>query len=123
MFPDLKAKRVYCVEGFDQTAYNRVHLPTDHPFSPVSVGSQEQRDGGRQRRVLPRHKMRPWRQLYLYKKPLEKPTPDAVIELPLGAAGEIQFDADDNLVVMDHTWNKVWVINYHKDPAWLKPIK
>ena len=60
---------------------------------------------------------------YLYKKPPEKPTPDAVIELPLGAAGEIQFDADENLVVMDHTWNKVWVINYYTDPTWLKPLK
>ena len=32
-------------------------------------------------------------------------------------------DDDDNLIVMDHTWNKVWVINYHKDPVWLKPLK
>ena len=99
-------------------------MPVDHPFSPVSVAfsmSNEMvigNDG-----YYRDNKLRPVRQLYLYKKPLEKPTPDAVIELPLGAAAEMQFDADDNLIVMDHTWNKVWVVNYHKDPAWLKPLK
>ena len=124
MFPAVQAKKVYCVETFDQTEYNRVHLPKDHPFSPVSVAFSKNNEmvignDGYYRDP----KLRPVRQLYLYRKPLEKQTPDAVIELPLGATGEMQFDADDNLVVMDHTWNKVWVINYHKDPAWLKPLK
>jgi hypothetical protein len=68
-------------------------------------------------------KLRALRQLFLYRKPLEKATPDAIIELPLGAAGEMKFDDADNLVVMDHTWNKVWVINYDRDPVWLKPLK
>jgi len=34
-----------------------------------------------------------------------------VIELPPGVAAEMQFDDDVNLLVMDHTWNKAWVIN------------
>ena len=62
------------------------------------------------------------RQLYLYRNPLTKTTPDAWIELPMGAPGEITFDPQDNLVVQDHTWNRVWVINYDLDPAWLRPI-
>ena len=62
-------------------------------------------------------------QLYLYRKPLEKATPDAVIQLPLGAPGEIAFDAKDNLIVQDHTYNKVWVINVDRDPVWLRALK
>jgi hypothetical protein len=34
----------------------------------------------------------------------------------------MQFDDNDNLVVMDHTWNKVWVINYKRDPMWLRAL-
>src|SRR5262249_50478923 len=34
MFPNVQAKKVYCVERFDQTEYCRIHLPVDHPFSP-----------------------------------------------------------------------------------------
>lgn len=52
---------------------------------------------------------------------MTKATPDAIIELPLGAPGEITFDTSDNLLVQDHTWNKVWLINYDLDPAWLRP--
>jgi hypothetical protein len=60
--------------------------------------------------------------LYLYRTPLTKPTPDAVIELPLGAPGEVSFDENDNLIVQDHTWNRIWVINLNKDPNWLREL-
>ena len=36
--------------------------------------------------------------------------------------GEITFDDKDNLVVQDHTYNKVWVINFERDPSWLRPV-
>jgi len=123
MFPDIKAKRVYCVERFEQTEYCRGNLPVDHPFSPVSVAFSKNNemvignDG-----YYRDKKLRLIRQLYLYRNPLKKTTPDAIIELPLGAAAEMQFDDTDNLVVLDHTGNKVWVINYHKDKAWLKEL-
>jgi hypothetical protein len=124
MFPGVQAKRVYCVERFDQTEHGRAHLTVDHPFSQVSVAFSKSNEmvmgnDGYYRDPM----LRPVRQLYLYRKPLEKHTPDAVIELPLGAAAEMQFDDDDNLIVMDHTWNRVWIINYRKDPGWLKPLK
>jgi hypothetical protein len=123
MFPDVQAKRVYCVERFDQTEYGRIQLPVDHPFSPVSVAFSKNNEmvignDGYYRNP----NLRAVRQLYLYRKPLQKSTPDAVIALPLGAAAEMQFDDNDNLVVMDHTWNKVWVINYKRDPMWLKAL-
>lgn len=48
--------------------------------------------------------------------------PDATIKLPLGTPGELTFDAQDNLFVQDHTWGKVWMFNYIKDPSWLVPV-
>ena len=43
-------------------------------------------------------------------------TETGAAELP----GEIAFDQDDNLVIQDHTWYKVWVINLDIDPEWLE---
>ena len=61
------------------------------------------------------------RQLYLYRAPYSQTLPDAIIELPMGTPGEMAFDANDNLIVQDATWNRVWVLNYDRDPTWLKP--
>ena len=123
MFPAIEAKKLYVTERFDQTEICRSNLPVDCPFSPVSIAFNSRnemvigndgyyRDG----------KIRHLRQLYLYRKPLEKATPDAVIELPLGAPGEIVFDDRDNLIIQDHTWCRLWIINYDKDSAWLHPL-
>lgn len=57
------------------------------------------------------------------KKPLEKATPDAVIGLPVGAPGKMTFDAKGNLVVQDHTYNKVWGANDDRDPVWLRALE
>lgn len=124
MFPDLHAKHVWCVESFTQTAICRIHDPLygDTPFSPVSVAFNSRNemvignDGyhrDAQKRLV--------RQLYLYRTPYAQTLPDAVIELPMGSPGEIAFDPQDNLIVQDHTWNRVWVLNYDRDPAWLRP--
>ena len=67
-------------------------------------------------------KLRAVRHLYFYRRPLDKKTPDAVNELPLRTAAEMQFDQDENRVVLDHTWNKVLVVNYRKDPISLMPL-
>ena len=109
---------------FDQADICRIDDPVygNSPFSPVSVAFNSRNemvignDGYNrdpQKRAI--------RQLYLYRTPLTKNTPDAFIELPLGAPGEITFDARDNLIVQDATWNKVWIINYDLDPSWLRP--
>jgi hypothetical protein len=125
MFPNIAAQKLYVTETFNQTNILRIHDPVhgDAPFSPVAVAFNSRNemvianDGyyrDPQNRLI--------RQLYLYRTPMTKSTPDAVIELPMGAPGEIHFDAGDNLVVQDHTWNKVWIINYDIDPAWLRPL-
>ena len=58
------------------------------------------------------------KQLLFYSNPLKKylngnyvtgQQPDSYIEIPLGAPGEINFDEGDNLIVQDHTWNRVLI--------------
>lgn len=76
------------------------------------------------------------RQLYFYKDPLSKDArgayvmgqkADAYIRLPMGAPGEMWFDDRDNLIVQDHTWSRVWIIDLNEKNAagefvWLLPI-
>ena len=123
MFPDIKAKRLYVTERFDQTDINRIHDAVDQPFSPVCIAFNSRNEmviGNDGYYRDPR--LRSIRQLYLYRKPLAKSTPDAVIELPLGAPGEITFDDQDNLIVQDHTWCKLWIINLDRDRCWLHSL-
>jgi hypothetical protein len=124
MFPNVRAKKVYVASGFDEPVGRRKLPPGPGPHSPVCVAfnSRDEMVVGNDG-YFPDPKARTVNQLYLYRKPLQKPTPDAVIRLPLGAPGEVTFDAADNLVVQDHTYNKVWVINPDRDPGWLRPVK
>lgn len=123
MFPSIEAKRVFVVDTFTETAICRIHEKRMNPFSPVSVAFNSDND-----MVIGNdgyfrdNRVRLYNQLYLYEDPLNDPEPDYVIELPMGAPGEMWFDGNDNLVVQDHTWNRVWVINYETDPSWLKPL-
>lgn len=124
MFPDVRAKRVYVASAFDEPVGRRTLPKGQSPHSPVSVAFNSRNEmvvgnDGYFRDARTRHV----NQLYLYRRPLEKPTPDAVIGLPLGAPGEISFDEKDNLIVQDHTWSKVWVINFDRDRDWLRELK
>jgi hypothetical protein len=124
LFPEIDARHVYCVDNLSSTQWLRVHAPFDHPHSPVCVAFNSRNemvignDG-----YYRDHTLRHVRQLFLYRRPLEKHTPDAIITLPLGAPGEICFDEDDNLIVQDHTWNKVWVLNFDRDADWTIEIE
>ncbi len=123
MFPGVLARYVYCVDSMDCTDICRINLPVDHPHSPVSVAFNSRNEmvignDGYYRDAKKRSQM----QVYLYRSPLTKYTPDATIALPLGAPGELCFDDKDNLIVQDHTWNKVWIINLDLDPGWLQPV-
>lgn len=40
----------------------------------------------------------------------------------MGASGEVAFKEHDNLIVQDRIYNRVWVINFDKDPAWLREL-
>ena len=124
MFPDIQARRIFIAAAFDEPVGQRNLPKVQSPHSPVSIAFNSRNemvvgnDG-----YFSDAKTRHLNQLYLYRKPLQKVTPDAVIELPLGAPGETCFDEKDNLVVQDHTWSKVWVINFDRDPAWLRALK
>jgi len=96
----------------------------DCEFSPVAVtfDSQNQmvvaNDGGV---FTTDYRTRAVRQLFFFPTPLSNQVPSATIRLPMGAPGEVQFDEADNLIVRDHTWHRVWVVNLSHDPFWLVP--
>jgi len=92
-------------------------------FAGVCCVQQPQRNGRRQRWLFQGGTDAQREPAVPLQKPLEKATPDAVIQLPLGAPGEIVFDGEDNLIVQDHPYNKVWVINFDRDPVWLRELK
>jgi len=120
MFPQLQAKIVFVADDLTSGGHC---LGTNEPGSPVSmafnsknemvVGNDGSYINGTERHL---------KQLYLYRTPLTKQTPDASIRVPMGAPGEITFDNQDNLIIQDHTWYRAWVINFEKDPYWLVPI-
>jgi hypothetical protein len=123
MFPAIEAKRVFVTPDFSTTAICRIHDKRMFPHSPVSIAFNSANDmvvgnDGYYRDEWVRFT----NQLYYYSDPLNDPDPDYVIALPLGAPGELQFDAQDNLIVQDHTWNRLWIINLDEDPGWLVPL-
>lgn len=119
LFPNLQVKKVftgYLSGRKGPCAYNT----TGMPGSPVSLAFNSNNQmvvgndgyyGNPQERQL--------RQLWFYNDPIKKQVPDGYIELPMGAPGEIAFDDHDNLIVQDHTWNRVWIINTKTDPSWI----
>lgn len=124
LFPDIRAQRVYVATDFNQPVGQRIFLPGEQPFSPVCVAfdNQNQMVVGNDGYYGGDFTRRNVNQLFLYSDPLNNPMPNAVIELPMGAPGEITFGDRNNLIVQDHTYNKLWMINYHRDPVWLRKV-
>lgn len=131
LFPNLAAKKVFVSSSLTQ-GWTCSQGRTNEPFSPVNVAFNSQNnmvvgnDG-----YYANTTERAWRQLWFYRDPLKKnpdgsfvqgQKPDAAVNLPLGAVGELNFDRDDNLIVQDHTWPKVWLINFERDSSWLIPV-
>lgn len=130
MFPNTAAKKVFISSSLTQMPNCGVR--SNGPRAPVSIAFDSQNhmivgNDGYSPPGDPRH----LKQLWYYDNPLMKDAgnnyiqgqlPDAYINLPMGAPGEINFDSEDNLVVQDHTWAKVWVINLAQDPSWLIPV-
>lgn len=121
LFPNLSAQKVFNTNDFTSVglcAYDTV----GKPGSPVSVAFNSRNQmvigndgyyGDKKNRHL--------RQLWIYTDPINKQTPDGYINIPLGASGELVVDENDNLIIQDHTWNRVWVIHPGLDPLWIKP--
>ena len=123
LFPPIQAQRVYVARKFNEPVNARTFWPGQFPNSPVCIAFNRRNEmvvgnDGYFNDPLTRVK----NQLYLYRSPLTKATPDAVLELPMGSPGEITFDDQDNLIVQDHIYNKVWVLNYDLDPQWLRSL-
>lgn len=130
LFPNTAAKKVWVRNSLTEKVICDANK-TNEPYSPISLAFDSANhmvvgnDG-----YYGNEPDRAWRQLWYYCDPLKKVSgsyiqgqkPDAYIKLPLGAAGEIQFDLQDNLIVQDHTWAKVWILNYTTDPNWLVSV-
>jgi hypothetical protein len=119
MFPNLQATTVFNAPNFDQVG-ECAYWTTGAPGSPVSLAFNSRNemvvgnDG-----YYGEDSERELGQLWLYRDPLNRQTPDASIALYMGTPGELAFDRHDNLIVQDHTWYKVWAINLDVDPEWL----
>jgi hypothetical protein len=122
MFPNLQAKKVFNEPDFSSTA-NCAYWVHDAPGSPVSIAFDSQNhmvvgnDGYYDQAF---DSQRELKQLWFYSDPLNKQTPDASIKLYMGTPGEITFDAQDNLIIQDGTWNRIQMINLCTDPQWLE---
>ena len=119
LFPSLQASTVFNAPNFNEVG-KCAYWTVDRPGSPVSLAfnSRNQMVVGNDG-YYGEPAQRQLGQLWFYADPLNKQTPDASIALYMGTPGEIAFDQDDNLVIQDHTWYKVWVINLDLDPEWL----
>lgn len=119
MFPNLLAKKVFNAPDFNTIgvcSYNTVNAPG----SPVTLAFNAKNqmvvgNDGYYGDLSQREK----KQLWFYSDPLNKQTPDASIDIYMGTPGEMEFDAQDNLLIQDHTWYRVLMINLCSDPEWL----
>lgn len=119
LFPNLQARKVFNAPNFTEIG-TCAYWTIDQPGSPVALAFNSKNQmvigndgyyGDSAQRQL--------KQLWFYSDPLAKQTPDASIEIHMGTPGELAFDANDNLLIQDHTWYKVWMINLSCDPEWL----
>ncbi len=119
LFPNLQARVVFNAPGFNEIG-DCAYWTMNKPGSPVSIAFNSRNQavigndgyyGDPAERQL--------RQLWFYTDPLVKQLPDAYIRLHMGTPGDIAFDEHDNLLIQDHTWYRVWMINLGCDPAWL----
>lgn len=124
LFPNLSAKKVFITPDF--TSIGPCGDTVGFPGSPVTLAfnSRNQMVVGNDG-YYGDAELRATHQLWLYNDPITKQTPDASINLPLGAPGEITFDANDNLIVQDGTWNRVWVLanlSLPNSPLGISPV-
>jgi len=130
LFPQLEARRIFntWLTGDASAPYTCGASARNVPSSPVTLAFNSRNeavignDG-----YYPELPIRHWRQLYFYRDPLQKQSPDATLRLPMGTPGDLAFDEQDHLIVQDHTWNRTWVLDLQEQdaeghPVWLEPI-
>ncbi len=121
-FPMTSARKVFGRDNF--VSYGR------NDFSPVSIAFNSRNEmvvGTDGYYLIPNE--RATHQLLYYKDPLKRnidgsfiqdQDPNGYINLALGAPGEILFDEHDNLIVQDHTWPRVLIINFNQNQGLVK---
>ena len=135
LFPNIAARKVFVRNSLtEQVSCEKRPNEASRPVS-IAFNSKNQLVMGNDG-YYPVNNERHLKQLYFYKDPLAKLSngsytqgqkPDAYIRLPIGAPGEMWFDQSSNLIIQDHTWSRVWVIDlFEKDQSgnyvWLIPI-
>lgn len=91
----------------------------DRPSTPVTAGSYLGTQlfiGGDGYGYT--NESRIWRQWFNYLTPLSKASPDRVLTIPMGAPGGIVSDKYGSIIALDHTWQRIWVL---ENPAeWME---
>ena len=120
LFPDLAAWKVFNAPSLNEAGNCGA---SDQPASPVSLAFDSRNhmvvgnDG-----YYTDLAQRQLKQLWYYVDPIAKQTPDASITMYMGTPGDLAFDGRDNLLIQDHTWYRVTMINLGCDPAWLSGL-
>ncbi|OGY55327.1 MAG: hypothetical protein A2951_03150 [Candidatus Buchananbacteria bacterium RIFCSPLOWO2_01_FULL_56_15] len=141
IFPLLSARKsfinklLFSGESYCSTVDNSPGSPTGIAFTSLNqmiVGTDGYyRYGALESGRYDPAKDRATHQLYFYNNPLKKnpdgsyvsgQLADAVITVPLGASGELTTDEDDTLIIQDHTWPRILLVNFIEMPQWLTPV-
>ncbi len=133
LFPQVAARKVFIAQALDQELV--CEPAAGERAVPVAVAFNSRNElviGLDGYNGLPEE--RHLRQLMYFADPLQQDAhgfvqgqpPDAFIEVPIGAVGDLWFDEQDRLVVQDYTWPRIWVIDVHETgpdgtPRWLVP--
>lgn len=122
MFPSPAAWKLFNAPSFDVVG-DCAYWTVERPGSPVSLAFDSSNHlvvGNDGYYGLPWLRAR--RQLWYYEDPLVSQEPDAAIDIYMGTPGDLAFDEQDNLLIQDHTWCRVVMINLEQDPEWLVPV-
>lgn len=120
MFPNLQAKLVFNQPDFSAGVQCEKKDTLNTPISLAFNAKNQLVVGDDGYYWGPDYDKRELKQLWFFADPLHKQTPDATINLYMGSSGGLEFDDEDNLLVMDHTWYRVHMINLCTDPSWLE---
>lgn len=122
LFPNIKAKKVFGAKSLTELG-PCAYWTINEPGTGVSIAFNSKNqlvignDG-----YYGNPQERSTRQLWLYRNPLNKQSPDAYVNVPMGTPGELVFDSNDNLIIQDHTWSRVLVVNLDADPELVVPL-
>lgn len=102
IFPLIKADRVYAKPNFETR-----RCQGGQPCNPTWVAFDSQ---NHMVMTVDGYGDHQYQRVFVYLNPLESQEPDYIFPFAFGQAAVAQFDSLDNLVLQDHTWNRILVI-------------